>query len=217
MPDFYYLESDGQVYLVKDGGRWRFPKNRRELPCRFEPVFLMHLEKGSVLYAHPVLDSHPYHWFHKDRVIGRDDVAPLVREAVNRSLPRGASKVVIVERGRVLMVKAARGLTKGYWNLPGGFISYTEHPTVSACREAEEELGIRVRLRGLLGVYSETFPRTGGYMISFAYLGKRLTKTIRPHPEEIESYAWMPLRSALRQTKNPFSKAALRDYLKVYS
>ena len=39
-PDFYYLESDGQVFLVRDGRRWRFPRSSRELPCRFKPVSL---------------------------------------------------------------------------------------------------------------------------------------------------------------------------------
>ena len=53
-------------------------------------------------------------------------------------------------------------------------------------------------------------------MISFVYLGKRLSKKkLHPHPEEIEEIRWMPLRQALRTTLNPFAKAALRDYLRL--
>jgi len=214
-PDFYYLESDGQVFLVRDKTQWRFPKSRRELPCTFEPVYLISLAGGSVLYAKPNLSNHPVHWFHKDTVIGRRDIAPIVQQAVNRSLPRCAAKVAMIENDRVLMVKAARGITKGYWNLPGGFVSYTEHPALSAQREVREELGLRVKLLRLIGIYSETFPLTGGYMVSFIYEGKRLTSKIRPHPEEIESYEWMPVREALRLTKNPFTKAGLKDYLRL--
>jgi ADP-ribose pyrophosphatase YjhB (NUDIX family) len=213
-PDYYYLETDGQVYLLRDKTQWRFPKTTRELPCRYKAVFPMPIGSSIVLYAHPILKHHPEHWFHKDDVIGRKDVDPIVQQAVNRSLPRGAAKVAIIEKGQVLMVMGRRGITKGMWNLPGGFIGYGEHPEESARREVMEELGTRVRLVRVLGIYAQTFKRTGGYMISFIYLGKRLSKKIRPHPEEIEQVCWMPLREALRLTKNPFAISGLRDYLK---
>ena len=212
-PDFYYLESDGQVFLVKRGRTWSFPRTRRELPCAISPISTIPLPQGKVLFAKPTLEKHPVHWFHKDEVIGRADVAPVVQLAVNRTLARGAAKVAIIEGGRILMVKAARGLTKGYWNLPGGFMGYGEHPEESARREALEEIGADVKLVRLLGIYAKTFPRSGGYMISFVYLGKLKTRKLVPHPEEIADYTWMPVRQALRTTLNPFAKQALRDYL----
>jgi ADP-ribose pyrophosphatase YjhB (NUDIX family) len=214
-PDFYYLESDGQVFLVKDKETWRFPRSRREIPFPIKPISPMPIREKLVLYAYPVLAEHPAHWFHKDEVIGRPDVDPLVQQAVNRSLPRAAAKIAIVEKGRVLMVRAARGLTKGIWNLPGGFISYGEHPETGACREVQEELGLRTRILQLLGVYSDVFPRTGGYMLSFVYLGKRLSKKIVPAKGEIESYAWVPLKKAIAQSGNPFARAGLRACLKM--
>jgi hypothetical protein len=90
-PDFYYLESDGQVFLIKKKDRWEFPSSRREIPCRFLPLFTLPMPQGQVLFAKPVLKCHPEHWFHKDHLIGRADVAPVVQQAVNRSLPRGAA------------------------------------------------------------------------------------------------------------------------------
>ena len=213
-PDFYYLESDGQVFLIKEGRMWRFPRSKKELPSRYVPVFTMPIKGKMVLFAKPILKQHPTHWFHKDEIVGRNDIVPLVHQAVNRSLTRTASKVAIIEKGKVLMVRAGRGITQGVWNLPGGFMGYSEHPEDSARREVLEELGIRVKLKRLLGIYAETFPLTGGYMLSFVYLGERLTKTIKPHPEEIESYTWMPVRTAARITPNPFARAGLRDYLR---
>ncbi len=211
--NYYYLESDGQVFVVKRGGTWTFPSQRKELPCTFQPIFKMPLKEADVLFAKPNLTCHPYHWSHKDELIGRKDVAPIVQQAVNRSLPRAAAKVAIIESGKVLMVKAARGITAGYWNLPGGFVGYGEHPRDSAQREVLEELGIRVKLTRLLGTFSQVFPRTGGYMISFVYLGKRLKGDFHPHPEEIDTYQWMPVKHALRSTLNPFAKAGLRAWL----
>src|SRR5579864_6397233 len=98
-PDFYYLESDGQVFLIKKKGRWQFPTRLSQIPCRFHPVSIIPLPKGRVLFAKPILQSHPEEWFHKDDVIGRRDVDPLVQQAINRSLPRGAAKVAIIEHG----------------------------------------------------------------------------------------------------------------------
>lgn len=216
-PDFYYLESDGQVFLIKKGKRWCFPTRLSQLPAKFEPIFVMPVDGHSVLFAKPILKNHPAHWFHKDLVIGRSDIDPIVQRAINRSLARAASKVAIIERGRVLMVRAARGLAKGMWNLPGGFIGYGEHPAESAHREVKEELGIKVKLTRLLGVYSELFPGSGGYMISFVYQGKRRKGPIQPHPEEIECYEWLPIREAMTTTRNPFAKAGLHDYLKKRS
>jgi ADP-ribose pyrophosphatase YjhB (NUDIX family) len=210
---YFYLESDGQVFLLKKGRTWQFPSRRSELPCPIKSVFLMPLKEGSVLFAKPVLSNHPFHWFQKDDLIGQKDVAPIVQKAVNRSLPRAAAKVAIIEKGKVLMVRAARGITEGVWNLPGGFVGYGEHPRESAAREVYEELGLRVKLTRLLGIYSKTFPRTGGYMISFVYLGKRLPGKIRPHPEEIDTYDWMPIAQAIRATPNPFASAGLRDFI----
>jgi ADP-ribose pyrophosphatase YjhB (NUDIX family) len=214
-PDYYYLETDGQIFLVPDRNQWRFPKTRREIPFPFQPLFPIPIDGARVLYGKPILKDHPEHWFHKDAVIGLRNIDPVVQKAVNRSLPRGAAKVAIIERGKVLMVKARRGLTKGIWNLPGGFTGYGEHPEQSARREVIEETGIRVRLIRLVGIYSERFPNTGGYMFSFVYLGRRLNRTIRPEPGEIEAIRWMPLRQAARLTKNPFARAALQDYLKT--
>jgi len=117
---YYYLESDGQVYLVKKGRTWYFPSRHSEVPCKFQPVFTMPFAEDRVIFAKPILASHPFHWFQKDDLIGRPDVAPIVQKAVNRSLPRAAAKVAIIEKGKVLMVRAARGITQGIWNLPGG-------------------------------------------------------------------------------------------------
>lgn len=211
---YFYLETDGQVFLIRQGTRWQFPTRRSQLPCRFTALFKIPLKEGDVVFGKPHLKRHPFHWFHKDEVIGSPKVAPIVQQAINRSLPRAAAKVVIIEKGRVLMVKAARGLTKGYWNLPGGFVGYGEHPEWTVQRECEEELGVGVKLIRLLGTFTEVFPRTGGYMISFVYLGKLRTRTLKLHPEEMEAAEWMPIQKALRITRNPFAKAGLRAYLK---
>lgn len=42
----------------------------------------------------------------------------------------------------------------GYWTFPAGFMEMAESAEEAAVRETREELGIEVRIRGLLGVFS---------------------------------------------------------------
>ena len=55
------------------------------------------------------------------------------------------------DRGVVLIRRGAEPF--GY-ALPGGFVEYGESAEQAATREALEETGLRIRLTGLLGVYS---------------------------------------------------------------
>lgn len=59
--------------------------------------------------------------------------------------------VAIVREGRVLV--QLRPFPPG-WELPGGHVDSGEDPALTAAREAEEECGLRVRIAGLVGVYS---------------------------------------------------------------
>ena len=56
-------------------------------------------------------------------------------------------------RERVVLIK--RRFEPLGWALPGGFVDYGEKVEAAAIREAFEETNLRVRLRGLLGVYSD--------------------------------------------------------------
>jgi len=62
--------------------------------------------------------------------------------------------VLVVEEGRILLVKRRYAPREGAWCLPAGFMEAGEHPEASAVREAHEETGLRVRLTGLFGVYA---------------------------------------------------------------
>ena len=71
-----------------------------------------------------------------------------------------------MQRGRVLL--QFRPWPPG-WELPGGHCEPGEDPAVTAARETEEETGYRVRIAGIVGVYSWRGLRSAGDVV---YLGE---------------------------------------------
>ncbi len=125
---------------------------------------------------------------------------------------RCVSEVILSKGPRVLMVKAVRGFSKGYWNVPGGFMDYGESPEVGVEREAEEEIGVDIVLDGLLNVYVSGFPGKPAYTLGFVYKGHIASEAFRLKPDEIEDAAWFTVDKALTLTRNPFAKWALVDF-----
>jgi len=210
--DHVFVETDGQVYLVRDRGTLRFPRVGETLPFRTEPNGVMDFGDYRVLREKPLLDHHPDEWFGRDAIFERSDVDPLVKRAIYTTMIRCVSEVILSKGPRALMVKAVRGFSKGYWNVPGGFMDYGESPEVGVEREAEEEIGVDIVLDGLLNVYVSGFPGKPAYTLGFVYKGHLDSEAFRLKPDEIEDAAWFTVDKALTLTRNPFAKWALVDF-----
>ncbi len=207
-----YVETDGQVYLVRDRGKLRFPRAGERLPFRTTNNGRMDLGADRVLKRKPVLSHHPEEWLGRDAIFERADVDPLVKRAIYTSMVRCVSEVILSKGPRVLMVKAVRGFSKGHWNVPGGFMDYGEGPEVGVEREAEEEIGVDIVLDGLLNVYVSGFPGKPAYTLGFVYRGHVTSEAFRLKPDEIEDARWFTVDKALTLTRNPFAKWSLVDF-----
>lgn len=60
---------------------------------------------------------------------------------------------IIIENGRVLLVKRGHPPLQGEWSIPGGVLEVGETLREAAIREALEETGLTVEPTELLGVY----------------------------------------------------------------
>lgn len=209
----YYVEKDGKIFLVARGKLLDLP-TRAELPFPVKREQRMPVPAAHVVYAEPDI-PYPDHWMHKDDVVGRRDVTPLVQLAVNRTLVRHTAKALILRDGKVLMVKASRGYTKGSFNLPGGFINFGETPEESLAREVKEETGLHVRVGKLLSLSTATFLPAGHYVLSFIYLASVRGGRLHPDPTEIAEVQWLSLREAVRQARNPLILAELKEVARI--
>ncbi len=195
---YYYIETDGMVYLVEQGNRWVLPTLPEEIPFRFEPRESLMVGDQEVLYCQPLLDYYPREWHHKDEIPGKENVHPLVRQVVHHTLPRVVAEAVIRKGGQLLLVKPLRGFNAGQWTLPGGFVSYGEAPMQSVQREVAEEVGAPCRVGRLLGV--ETFLGKKSFYTwhMFFYEVELLDETFKPAADEIAEIRWFPFSEAMQ-------------------
>lgn len=92
----------------------------------------------------------------------------------------GAYVVILDKKCRVLL-SHRRDLD--IWTLPGGHVEEGELPTEAVIRETKEETGLKIKVKGLIGVYKKKQINR----FDFAFLGKvkggklKKTKTADEH------------------------------------
>jgi len=98
---------------------------------------------------------------------------------------------VIVERGKILLIRRRFEPFKGRWALPGGFVDDNETVEQAVEREALEETGLKVKVKKIIGVYSDPRrDRRGNITVAFLvkFVGGELGKG-----DEAEEVKWFKL------------------------
>lgn len=83
---------------------------------------------------------------------------------------RGVSvDAIIIEEGKILLIKRGMDPFKGYWALPGGYVDWDETVEEGVKREVLEETGLSVKSLKFVGLYSNP-DRHSKQCITIAYV-----------------------------------------------
>ena len=99
----------------------------------------------------------------------------------------------------------------GYWDIPGGFLEDGEHPEDGACREVLEEAGIEIELKGLIGVYVESYP--GEEMVNTLTLAYAAAPRGEPKPgHETTAVRYFPADAIPQNLAFDHAKQTIADW-----
>lgn len=100
----------------------------------------------------------------------------------------------IIERGGEYLLARRRDI--GWWNLPGGGLEAGETVEQGLAREAQEEIGVAIRIVRLVGVYSK--PQKNEVVLTF--LCKLADDAEPTTSDEISEVGWFPPTALPEQT-----------------
>lgn len=104
-------------------------------------------------------------------------------------LPVSVSSAVFIEdeQGRLLLLQQAAERKEYRWGPPAGGMKAHEDPMMTAQRETEEEIGVSVELKDVVGIY--TVDRGDNAVgIGFVFRGQIASGEINPNADEIMDF-----------------------------
>ena len=98
---------------------------------------------------------------------------------------------VIVEAGRVILVRRAAEPMAGEWSIPGGLLELGETMRAGAVREAREETGLQVEAGEVLEVLDRIVPDANGkprfHYVLIDFLCRRIAGELRAGGDAAEA------------------------------
>ncbi len=211
---YYYIECDGRIYLEEDEYSLSFPTKRELLHFKIDVIQKMPIEEADVYFSKPLLSEFPAEWLHKDDVFTDKRTSRIVKLAVCKSYIRPTVSAVVLKKDRILMVKANRGITEGRWNLPSGFVDYSEHPEQTLIRELKEELGVDIKDIRFLKLYSGIGKNSGYHIISLVYTCDITEEKFELEKDEIDLARYIPLNEV--RLINPYFEEIICDVIELH-
>lgn len=86
---------------------------------------------------------------------------------------------IVIQEKKILLIQRKHEPFKGQWALPGGFVEYGERTEDAVVREVFEETGLKTKIHGLVGVYSNPGRDPRGHTITIVYLLERVKGDIK--------------------------------------
>ncbi len=130
--------------------------------------------------------------------------------------PKVGVGVLLIKKGRILLVKRAMDPERGRWSIPAGFLDHGEDPKVTAQREVLEETNLQVEISDLLDIYHNRQALTqGGASIFILYKAEMVAGNLTAgddaeearffSSDELPELAFESTRDAIRHWQATFS------------
>lgn len=151
----------------------------------------------------------------EERLLASEDRLRLVCRGCGHILyinPKVVAAVIPEWGDRFLLLRRAIEPRYGTWTFPGGFVEIDETVEAAAVREAREEVGLEVRLRTLVGVYSRPAPAGPGVVV-VVYRGEVTSERICMGREALEARWVLPSEIPWDELSFQTTAWALRDWL----
>jgi 8-oxo-dGTP diphosphatase len=125
--------------------------------------------------------------------------------------PKVAVAVILGDDTSVLLGKRCIDPGSGLWSFPAGYVNRGEVLEEAAVREVLEELGVAVRLIGLVGVYSER----GSAVVLIVYAGEIEAGEPRADGREVSEVRRFPLSHLPDGLAFPHDRRVLADWMRA--
>ena len=96
--------------------------------------------------------------------------------------PKVAAICIVERQGQVLMIRRGNEPGYGLWSMPGGYVDRGEIVEEAAVREVQEETGLEVEIRQLVGLFSQK----GHTVIVAAFAARELGGSLAAGSEALE-------------------------------
>jgi ADP-ribose pyrophosphatase YjhB (NUDIX family) len=124
--------------------------------------------------------------------------------------PKLVAGCLVIDAGRVLLLRRAIPPRLGLWTFPGGYVDFGEMPQPAALRETVEEVGMNVTIERLLGVYADPQNPIAAVVVYIARPGRE-RPGLSDEASEVRYFA--PAELPWPEIAFRTTDAALRDWI----
>ncbi len=152
-----------------------------------------------------------------ERLLETEERPRLVCDQCQRILylnPKVVAGVIVERGGRLLLLRRSIEPRYGTWTFPAGYMEIDETAEEAALRELEEEVGLKVKLGPLVGVYSRPAPESPG-ILTVVFQGRQPRGRVRIGHEVLEARWFAPADIPWDELSFPTTHRALRDWLRT--
>jgi ADP-ribose pyrophosphatase YjhB (NUDIX family) len=126
--------------------------------------------------------------------------------------PKLVAGCLVIDAGRVLLLRRAIPPRLGYWTFPGGYVDLGEMPEAAALRETVEEVGMNVAVERLLGVYADPQNPAAAVVVYLARPGGE-SPGLSDEASEVRYFG--PTEIPWEEIAFRTTDAALRDWIEL--